>query len=133
VVAQPATIGWVGDWGSSTDRACTWQPGVADPIVIDEYVRERACVFIDADVWVPGAEDHPEWIEAQAVWTKNTTTTTAWLAPQGRVGNNQRFRFDLPYELRALNDWTTATYAFRFSTDGNRWVTGPTRSFEHAP
>jgi hypothetical protein len=125
VIDLPPLVGWVGDWGSSIDRACVHQPGVPDPIVIDEYARERACLFVDADVWVPGAEDHAEWIAAQVALSKDGAGPTySWLEPQGRVGNNQRFRFQLPYELRNVADWTTASYSFRFSTDGRTWFSG---------
>jgi hypothetical protein len=127
VAAAPAAVGWAGDWGSSTDRACEHVAGVPQPIVIDEYMRERACIFVDADVWVPGVTDvaaaHPEWIQAQVVWAKDAQATTSdWLAFQGIVGHNARFRWSVPYELRSLADWTTAHYSFRFSSDGNAWT-----------
>jgi uncharacterized protein DUF6209 len=128
VAAAPAAVGWVGDWGSSTDRACQHAAGVPQPITIDEYMRERACIFVDADVWVPGVTDvsttHPEWIDAQVQWAKDAgAPVTAWLDYQGIVGHNARFRWSVPYDLRDEADWTTASYAFRFSTDGNSWTT----------
>ena len=123
MAGSPAALGWVGDWGSSTDRACTHGAGVPQPITIDEYMRERACIFVDADVWVQGATDvatpHPEWIEAQVVWGKDAAaTTTAWLDYMGIVGHNARFRWSVPYEVRNVADWSTVHYDFRFSTDG---------------
>jgi Family of unknown function (DUF6209) len=123
----PPPVGWAGNYGGSTSRDCTHQDGIEDPIVIDEYARERACLFVDADVWVAGVSDgatpHPEWIEAEVEWSKDGgAATTEWLADQGRVGNNERFRWQLPYELRSFTDWTTATYALKFSTDGIDWV-----------
>jgi hypothetical protein len=127
VAAAPAAVGWAGDWGSSTSRACTHAPGVPQPIVIDEYMRERSCIFVDADVWVPGVTDaaatHPEWIQARVVWGKDAQATTSeWLAFQGIVGHNARYRWSIPYELRSMVDWTTAHYSFQFSTDGNDWT-----------
>ena len=123
IAARPAAVGWAGDWGSSFARDCQHQAGVPDPAVIDEYVRERACAFVDADVWAPGVTDadHPEWVFADVEWTKNAVTTHSWLSFVERVGNNARYRWTLPYELRNLSDWTTASYRFRFSTDGVTW------------
>jgi Family of unknown function (DUF6209) len=126
-----APVGWVGDFGSSFSRDCGHQPGVPEPAVIDEYVRERACSFIDADVWVPGGEDHPEWIFAQVEWHKEgQPAVTSWLDYAGRAGNNSRFRWNLPYELRNLSDWTNASYHLRFSTDGNAFTAGPEGTLE---
>ena len=124
VAAAPPAVGWAGDWGSSTARDCQHRVGVAEPLAIDEYMRERACIFIDADVWVPGVTDvaaaHPEWILARVHWAKDAQAPSdAWLDYQGIVGHNARFRWSVPYELRNLADWTTAHYAFSFSTDGS--------------
>jgi hypothetical protein len=127
IANAPAAVGWAGDWGSSTDRACTHASGVPQPITIDEYMRERACIFIDADVWVPGTTDvsapHPEYIFAQVEWAKDAQAPTdSWLDYQGIVGHNARFRWSVPYEVRNLADWSRVSYAFRFSSDGNRWT-----------
>jgi hypothetical protein len=127
VATAPAAVGWAGDWGSSTNRACTHAAGVPQPITIDEYMRERSCIFIDADVWVPGTTDvstpHPEWIQAQVDWAKDgNAATETWLDFQGMVGHNARFRWSVPYEVRNIADWSTVSYSFRFSTDGNRWT-----------
>jgi hypothetical protein len=134
IQGSPSQIQWVGDLGSSTDRACQHNAGVAEPIVIDEYMRERACIFVDADVWAPGVTgSHPEWVFARAEWAKDTNPSTfQWLEPQGGVGNNQRFRFQAPYEIRNLSDWTTASYTLEFSTDGNDWISSPTHTFQRA-
>jgi hypothetical protein len=133
VGGQTAQVGWLGDWGSSTSRECTHQPGVLDPIVVDEYARERACLFVDGDVWVPGAEDHPEWIFAQVEWQKDAQpVVVSDLDFVSRVGNNSRFRWQFPYEIRNQNDWSTAKYRFKFSTDGNSFSYGPYRSISHA-
>jgi hypothetical protein len=125
VVAPPAPVGWAGDWGNGNWRACEHRAGVEEPIVIDRYVRERACLFVDAEVWVPGltdaAERHPERLWAQAEWSLDGNPTT-FLPLQfvDRVGNNYRYRLLLPYEVRQPS-FTGAAFAFRFSTDGNRW------------
>ncbi|HWE27225.1 MAG TPA: DUF6209 family protein, partial [Polyangia bacterium] len=127
VAGAPPSVGWAGNYGGSTSRDCTHEDGIADPIVIDEYARERACLFVDADVWVAGVSDgdpaHPEWIMARVEWAKDGgATMTEWLADEGRVGNNERFRWQLPYELRDMTDWNTAQYSLEFSTDGVNWV-----------
>jgi hypothetical protein len=129
VGGQTARVGWIGDWGSSTSRECTHSPGVPDPVVIDEYARERACLFVDGDVWVPGAEDHPEWIFAEVEWQKDAQPLVeSNLEFVSRVGNNSRFRWQFPYEIRNQSDWSTANYRFKFSTDGNAFTYGPSRS-----
>jgi hypothetical protein len=127
VATAPAPVGWAGDWGSSTNRACAHTAGVPQPITIDEYMRERSCIFIDADVWVPGTTDvstpHPEWIQAQVEWAKDSQAPTdSWLDYQGIVGHNARFRWSVPYEVRNIADWSTVAYSFRFTTDGTTWT-----------
>ena len=127
VATAPPGVGWAGNYGGSTSRDCTHQDGIEDPIVIDEYARERACLFVDADVWVSGVSDgsaaHPEWIMARVEWSKDGGATMfEWLADEGRVGNNERFRWQLPYELRDMTDWNTAQYSLEFSTDGVDWM-----------
>lgn len=127
VATATPPIGWLSDVGGSTDRACQHGDSLADPIVIDQYARERACLFADADVWIGGVTDgsapHPEYVLAEVEWAKDAAAPTdSWLDDVGRVGNNERFRWQLPYELRNLADWTTATYALRFSVDGRTWT-----------
>jgi Family of unknown function (DUF6209) len=127
VARATAAIGWLSGVGGSTDRACQHSDTLADPIVIDEYARERACLFADVDVWIGGVTDgstpHPESVMAQIEWAKDAAPPTeGWLDDVGRVGNNERFRWQLPYELRNQADWTTATYALRVSSDGQTWT-----------
>jgi hypothetical protein len=137
LAAAPPPVGWVGDWGSSTNRDCQHVPGIPEPITIDEYMRERACIYVDGDVWVPGVTDgsspHPEWIFSQVGLTVDANSPSySPLDLVGRVGSNERFRFQVPYELRNLTDWNTASYTLRFSTDGTNWTDGPTHTFVRA-
>jgi hypothetical protein len=53
----PAAVGWAGDWGSSFARDCARRDGIAEPVVVDGYTRERACAIAYADVWAPGVTD----------------------------------------------------------------------------
>ncbi|HEY2744001.1 MAG TPA: DUF6209 family protein [Polyangia bacterium] len=128
VVAAPTpAIGWMSAVGGSTDRACTHADTLEDPIVIDEYARERACLFADVDLWIGGVTDgspaHPEYVAAEVEWSKDGgAVADDWIDDVGRVGNNERFRWQLPYELRNMADWTTAKYALRFSVDGRTWT-----------
>jgi hypothetical protein len=68
-LAHPAAVGWAGDWGSSFARDCARRDGIAEPVVVDGYTRERACAIVYADVWAPGVTDgataHPEWLFAR--------------------------------------------------------------------
>ncbi|MDB4971440.1 MAG: putative lipoprotein [Myxococcales bacterium] len=125
--ATPVRPGWAGDLGGSFARDCAHRDGLAEPIVIDEYVRERACSFIDGDVWVSGITDGssptPAFIAADVEWSRDGAPALhTWLEDVGRVGNNERFRWTLPYELRNVADWNEVKFALRFSTDGRHWV-----------
>ena len=63
-----------------------------------------------------------EYVLAQVEWQKDTAAPTdTWRDDVGRVGNNERFRWQLPYELRNVADGSTATYALRVSTGGRTW------------
>lgn len=118
---------WAGDWGGSFARDCAHRDGLAEPITIDSYVRERACKWVDADVYVPGLTDgstaHPERLWAEVEWQWDGVAQPAVpLQYVERAGNNARYRWQLPYELTmAPATWTAATYRFRFSHDGNTW------------
>ena len=99
------------------------------PITIDEYMRERACIFVDADVWVPGVTDvstpHPEWIQAEVEWAKDARRADRQLA---RLPGHRRAQRALPLErartrCATMADWTHASrYSFRFTTDGTSWT-----------
>jgi hypothetical protein len=123
LAAPPPGIGWAGDWGSSTDRSCEHHAGVSEPISIDEYMRERACIFIDLDVWVPGVTDvaaaHPEYIAASVSWSKDGAAPTLEpLVYQGIAWHNARFRWSVPDAIRNHDDWSSVSYAFELSSDG---------------
>ncbi|HEY2746412.1 MAG TPA: DUF6209 family protein [Polyangia bacterium] len=127
VAASPGAPGWAGDWGSSTSRDCQHVAGVPQPIVIDEFMREQSCIFVDADVWVPGVTDvavtHPEWVFAEVEWAKDGgALTDEDLVYEGIVGHNARFRWSVPYDIRNVADWNSVAYSFRFSTDGSTWL-----------
>ena len=99
--------------------------GLAEPISINSYVRERACKWVDADVYVPGLTDgsvrHPERLFAEVEWAiDGAAQPSTPLSFVDRVGNNYRYRWQLPYEL-TLSSWNESAFAFRFSHDGNTW------------
>lgn len=125
MASHPEAVGWAGDWGGSFARDCAHRDGLAEPVVIDGYVVERACAFVDADVWIPGTTDaataHPEQVQALVDWSiDGGAENHTWLSFVGRVGNNYRYRWSLPYELRA-QPWDSGSFALRFSTDGASW------------
>ncbi len=126
VVDHGATaVAWAGDWGGSFSRACTHQDGLQDPINIDSYVMQRACSFVDADVYVPldGDVAPAHGVLAQVVFARDDETPVrAWLEPVGRVGNNQRFRWWLPRTDMGMLAWTRYSFSFRFSVDGVTWT-----------
>jgi hypothetical protein len=123
---SPSAVVWAGDWGGSFARDCLHRDGLADPIVIDSYVMQRACRFVEADVYVPGVTDattaRPEWVQAQVEFSVDGgPLQSKWLSYQGRVGNNHRWRWDLASEPLAYTTWSQYTFAFRYSTDGVSW------------
>ncbi len=132
---SPAAVGWAGDWGGSFARDCVHRDGLADPIVIDSYVMQRACKWVDADVYVPGVTDaataRPELVQAQVEFSVDGGPLQyKWLSYQGRVGNNHRWRWDLASEPLNYTTWAQYSFAFRYSTDGVSWYrvalgTGP--------
>ena len=138
VVAPPAAPAWAGDLGSSFSRDCVHQDGVPDDVQIDEYMMERACMFVEGDVYVPGLTDaaasRPAYVLTQAVWQADGgAEQTAALAFQGPAGHNYRYRWDLPREDMRRLPWTSYRYRLRFSTDGEHWVdAGPARTVTRA-
>jgi hypothetical protein len=125
LAAPPAAVGWAGNVGGSFDRACAHTSGLAEPVTVDSYSRERACMFVDADVWVPGLTDagaRPELVYAQAVWAfDGGAPQSEWLTFVERTGNDFRYRFALPRERMTREAWSTLAYSLRFSTDGVTW------------
>ena len=135
VVAAPPAVGWAGGLGGSFSRACEHQAGLAEPTLLGSYERERACMFVDADVWVPGLTDaaapHPERLLAQAeVSVDGKPASYVWLSYVGRVGNDYRFRWDVPREELGREFWNTVRYSLRFSTDGASWTRVGPRTLE---
>lgn len=122
---RPTSVGWAGDFGGSFARDCAHRDGLAEPIVIDSYVMERACSFVDVDVYVPGWTDgayRPEGIAAQAELSiDGAAPTYEWLEPVERVGNNVRYRWQLPRDTMRYTAWQRMRFAFRFATDGVTW------------
>jgi hypothetical protein len=127
VVAPPPAISWFGNPRSSTSRECVANQSVPEPIVLDGYIRERACSFIEEQVYVPGVTDveaqHPEFVLAQAeIMLDGVAQPNQWLSFQGRTGNDFKYRFDLPRDVLWYGSkWTTLQYTMAFSTDGVIW------------
>jgi hypothetical protein len=129
-----AAVQWVGNVGSSFTRACSRVDGAQLNEVFDSYLFSRACTFVEADVYVPGLTDgaavKPGALYAQAVMTLDGQPMGAsWLTFVARVGNDYRFRYELPRsELYYGPKWSTFTYTLRFSTDGATWKQDVTRT-----
>ncbi len=127
-------VGWLGDIGSSFARDCTRRDGVADPAVLDSYVQQRACAFVEIDVWVPGLTDasveKPAAVLARAQQSLDgVALTPVWLSASGRTGNNYRYRFTIPKsDLYYGPKWSTFTYTLQTSTDGTSWASEPPHS-----
>ncbi|HNS99689.1 MAG TPA: DUF6209 family protein [Polyangiaceae bacterium] len=123
----PSPVKWAGDWGNGFSRECEHRDGIEEPTVIDSWIMQRACMFVDADVYVPGLTDvdaDPAGIVAQVNYGFDDQDPVAgWLTYQGRVGNNYRYRWELPRDVLQQSSWDKITYRFRFSTDGLNWYT----------
>ncbi len=124
---RPPAPTWAGDWGQSLNRACERRPG-GDLVTLTDYSLERGCNFVEADVYVPGLTDGPVTdlglVAAQVQLLDDAGSSSfAWLAPVGRVGNNYRYRWMLPNHALRQDGWSQYRFWFRFSTDGVRWWT----------
>jgi hypothetical protein len=130
----PAAVQWVGNAGSSFSRLCSRVDGVPEPAVIDSYVHQRACSFIEVDVYVPGLTDgatlEPEAVFAQAeLQLDGKPLPPTWLTFVGRFGNDYRYRYQLPLsDLYYGPRWQTFSYSIRFSTDGHLWLKDAART-----
>lgn len=135
----PAKVAWVGNLGSSFSRDCARRDGVPSPAVLDGYIRERACSFLDVDVYVPGLTDasalKPWAIAAQAqLGLDGIGIAPSWLTFVGRFGNDYRYRLELPRDtLYYGSKWRSFSAALRFSTDGTTWTSAPAVELSRAP
>lgn len=130
----PQAVLWAGNAGSSFTRACSRQDGVPANVLLDSYLWQRACTFVEVDAWVPGLTDRAA-LAPWAIWAEaQLSLDGAPLAPQaltfiGRFGNDYRYRFELPRsELYYGPKWSQLSYTLRFSTDGRTWVSQPPRT-----
>lgn len=123
--SAPSPVKWAGDWGNGFSRECNHRDGIAEPTTIDSWIMQRACMFVDADVYIPGLTDaggDPSRVLAQVqLSTDGGQPTTMWLSHEGRVGNNFRYRWTLPRQELQNTSWSEIAYTFRFSTDGMNW------------
>jgi hypothetical protein len=123
-----AAMQWVGRPGSSTSRACSRSEGAPDSITLDSYLQQRACVWVEADVYVPGLTDgaalKPFAVFAEAELVLDGVALASQpLSFVERVGNDYRFHYELPKsDLYYGPKWRTLEYTLRFSTDGRTWV-----------
>ena len=135
----PAPIGFVGNGAASLSRQCEANIAIPEPIVLDEYIRERACSFVELDVWAAGLTDqaamHPELIAARAEASLDgTALAPVWLTLVGKNGNNYRYRYTLPRDsLYYSAKWSTLSYTVEFSTDGVVWSKDQTRTAKRDP
>lgn len=130
-----AAVQWVGRPGSSTSRLCARSEGAPDSLTLDSYLNERACVWVEADVYVPGLTDGVGALKSYAVFAEAELVLDGVAQPAqplsflGRFGNDFRYRFELPKSgLYYGPKWKQLKYTLRFSTDGNTWKRDVTRT-----
>lgn len=136
VEARPfAAVQWVGRPGSSTSRLCARSEGAPDVITLDSYLNERACVWVEADVYVPGLTDGVGGLKAYAVFAEAELSLDGVAQPAqalsflGRFGNDYRYRFELPKSALYYGPkWKQLKYTLRFSTDGRTWTRDVSRT-----
>lgn len=142
VEAAPfANVQWVGRPGSSTSRACSRVEGAPANLVLDSYVQQRACAFVEADVYVPGLTDGVGGLKPFAVFAQarlvldGAPLASEALSFVGRVGNDYRFHYELPKSTLYYQPakWKTLEYTLEFSTDGQTWTRDVTRTVSRDP
>lgn len=128
VISPLAPVQWFGNSKSSTSRDCVANQNVPDSITLDGYIRERACSFVESQVYVPGLTDgsslRPELVMAK-VESKldGVAQPMRWLTFQSRTGNNYTYRYEVPRDtLYYGSKWTRLEYTISWSTDGVIWV-----------
>ncbi len=136
--AAPAPT-WAGNVGSSLARDCLRKDGVPEPITLDSYVMERACSFVELDVYAPGLTDgratKPEALLAQVdLALDGKPLPSQWLSFTSRAGNDYRFHFEVPRTALYYGPkWQTLSYTMRFSSDGRAWLKDVTRTVVRDP
>lgn len=126
---------WVGNSGSSTSRACSRSEGAPLSLTLDSYLQQRACVWVESDVYVPGLTDaatqksYAVLAEAELVLDGKPFSTESLSFVQ-RVGNDYRFHYELPKSALYYvpTKWSRLEYTLRFSTDGRTWLRDVTRT-----
>ncbi len=135
--AAPAPVGWFGNGGASASRDCVARAGIPDPIVLDGYIRERACSFVELDAWAAGITDGPraDTLAARVELSLDgVALPSQWLQFRGRFGNDARFRFELPRDTLWYGaKWSALTYTLGFSTDGVVFTRDLTRAVRRDP
>ncbi len=128
VIAPPAAATWFGNTKSSTSRECVANQNVPYSLTLDGYIRERACSFVESQVYVPGLTDdatvRPALVMAK-VESKldGVAQPMRWLTFQGRTDNNYTYRYELPRDaLYYGSKWSRLEYTIAWSTDGVIWV-----------
>ncbi len=135
----PAPITWFGNARAATSRDCVANQNAPATLTLDGYIRERACSFVEADVYVRGLTDQqavrPELVMARAeLVLDGVALDPVWLGFQTRVGNDYRFRFELPRDTLYYGaKWSTLDYTLAFSTDGVVWSRDVKRSVKRDP
>lgn len=137
VEAAPfSNVQWVGRPGSSTNRACAREEGAPTDLVLSSYVQQRACAFIEADVYVPGLTDGVGGLKPYAVLARASLSLDGAALPEqalsfvGRAGNDYRFHFEVPKSALFYQPakWRRLEYTLEFSTDGTTWAKDVTRT-----
>lgn len=125
--SAPARVEWVGNAGSSFSRACSRSDGVPATFAMDSYTQQRACAFVEVDVWAPGVTDSGDsgvGLFAQVESSRDGVVLPVKdLAFVGRVGNDWRFRFEVPKSelFYTPSPWSSFKYTLRFSSEGRAW------------
>lgn len=123
-------VGWAGNLGRYATHACTWQAGLADPVVFAKSSVGHDCMTLTAEVYVAGLTDangDPAALKAEVETDIGfqggpmAGPVTYALAYDARVGNNFRFAWGLGEHVGRV-DRGEYRFRFRFSADnGGSW------------
>ena len=121
-----SAVGWAGSWGGYVSHACTFKPGLADPLILTKSAVGHDCMSVTAEVYVAGVTDKdakPGAVLAEVQTDIGygggplATPVSYPLGFDGKVGNNFRFVWHTA-QLVGMANKGDYKFRLRFSADG---------------
>lgn len=123
---KSAAVGWAGNSGGYVSHACTFKPGLAEPLILTKSAVGHDCMSVTAEVYVPGVTDKdakPSAVLAEVQTDIGygggplATPASYPLGFDGKVGNNFRFVWHAA-QLVGMANKGDYKFRLRFSADG---------------